>query len=92
MIITALNDGSVLGTGTVTVDSGILGGVLITTDGTNAVTVILKRDDNDGKVIFQLVTDSTQFIKAPISLEDTTQLYYDVAGTGAAAQLFQWVE
>ena len=93
MLLKALgNDGAVTGTGTFPVALGMLGGVLITADGTNNATVILRREDSTGKQVFDLVTKSPTFIAAPIGLEGSKVLYYNVSGTGAAAQFFEWVE
>lgn len=96
MLLKALTDGSVTATGTFTTQSsyqgGILGGVLITADGTNAATVTVQKDDSNGKTIFKLVTKSPILIKAPISLEGTRTAYYSVSGTGGAAQFFEWCE
>lgn len=85
------NDGAVSGTGTLTCESRVLGGVLITADGTNNATVIVRKDNSTGKQIFDLVTKAPLFITGPMSAESQT-LYYDVSGTGAAAQLYEWVE
>lgn len=93
MLLKALgNDGAVTSTGTFTVANGIVGGVLITADGTNNATVILRRNNSTGKQLFDLVTKAPTFVAAPIGMEGTTTLYYDVSGTGAAAQFFEWVE
>jgi hypothetical protein len=86
------NDGSLTGTGTLTCESRIMGGVLITADGTNNATVIARRLNSAGKIVFKIVTKSPLFTTGPIGLEDTQALYYDVSGTGAAAQFFEWVE
>ena len=97
MLLIAKNDGSapsasLESTGTMTIESGIIGGVLITADGTNDATITVQRNDANGKTVFDLVTKSPAFIVAPVSLESTTQAYYSVTGTGAAAQFFEWVE
>jgi len=69
-----------------------MGGVLITADGTNNATVIVRRENSSGKQVFDLVTKSPVFITGPLSLDGSQALYYDVTGTGAAAQFFEWVE
>lgn len=90
MQLEALTDGTVTSTGTLTVDSRIIGGVLITADGTNNATISIKRDDTNGKEVFNIVTKQPAFIVGPVSLEDTTAAYYSVSGTGAAAQFYEW--
>lgn len=96
MLLKALTDGSVTGTGTFAFQSsyqgGLLGGVLITADGTNAATVTVQRNDSNGKTVFKLVTKTPLMIKAPISMEGAQGGYYSVSGTGAAAQFFEWCE
>lgn len=96
MLLKALTDGSVAGTGTLTFPSnfqgGILGGVLITTDGTNAAVVTVQRTDSSGKTIFKISTKQPLMIMAPFGMEGATVAYYSVSGTGAAAQFFEWCE
>lgn len=91
MVLRPITDGSVTSTGTVTCESRILGGVLITADGTNDATVTLQKDNSGGVTIFEMVSKSPIFITGPIRA-DTQTLYYSVSGTGAAAQLYEWVE
>ena len=91
MNLKAINDGSVTSTGTMTCESLVLGGVLVTADSTNNATVIVRRTDGSGKQIFKIVTKSPGFFAAPISTEGEDTLYYDVSGSGAAAQFFEWV-
>jgi hypothetical protein len=92
VILIALNDGNVSSTGTVTCNSGIVGGVLISVDGTNAAVVTMQKDTSGGKTVFDISTKQPLFITGPISLEGTTALYYSVTGTGALAQFYEWVE
>ena len=93
MLLKPINtDGALAGTGTLTLENRILGGVLITADGTNNATVIVRKDNSSGDQIFDLVTKSPIFITGPISNKGSQTIYYDVSGTGAAAQFFEWVE
>jgi hypothetical protein len=92
MQLRALTDGSVSGTDTVKVQNRLIGGVLITADGTNDATVVLRRNDASGKQIFKFVTKSPQMVVAPIGTEGAETVYYSVSGTGAAAQIYEWVE
>ncbi len=90
MILNPVSDGSVTGTGTLEFLSGLLGGVLITADGTNDTTVTLQRDNSDGFTVFKIVTKSPQFIPAPFNLGSKVG-YYSVTGTGHGAQFYEWV-
>lgn len=92
MLLRALFDGSISAPASAKVGSGIVGGVLITTDGTNAAVVIVRRGDSAGKQVFKISTKTPLFVKAPIGLEGTTDAYCDVSGTGAAAQFYEWLE
>jgi hypothetical protein len=56
MKLKALTDGSVTGTGTLALPTQILGGVLITADGTNDATVTVQRNNSSGLTVFELVT------------------------------------
>ena len=91
MILNPVSDGDVTGTGTLTFQSRILGGVLITADGSADATVTLQQDNSDGFTVFKLVTKSPIFIGAPINLSSQAG-YYSVTGTGAACQFYEWVE
>ena len=88
----ALTDGNVTGTGTVTCGQGNVAGVLLTANGTNDATVILRRDDGSGKQLFDVVSKSPGFMLAPIDTENTATVHYTISGTGAAAQIYEWVE
>ena len=86
------NDGALTGTGTFVLESRILGGVLITADGTNTATIVLRTNDVNGKQIFDLATKSPAFPTGPIRNGESQTVYYDVSGTGAAAMFYEWVE
>jgi hypothetical protein len=90
MQLRALTNGAVTSTGTLYVQSGTVGGLLITTNNTNAAVVTLRRDDANGKQLIYISTITTMWITAPITMEETTTLYYSVSGTGASAQIYEW--
>ena len=90
MNLLAITDGSVTSTGTVQAPNYMIGGVLITADGTNDTTVVLRKDGASGKQIFKIVTKNPMFVVAPISTEGTQTVHYSVSGTGGAAQLYSW--
>jgi len=90
MIFAALTNGKVDSTGTVTMNSYIFGGALISADGTNAATVIVRENDASGAIVFEIVTKAPLEIMRPIKCRSKT-LYYSISGTGAAAQLYEWV-
>jgi hypothetical protein len=97
MLLKPVTNGAVAGTGTALLESRILGGVLISTDGTNAAVVTVQKDNSSGRQIFSISTKSPIFIAGPIANRDTDNstsqvAYYSVTGTGAAAQFFEWVE
>ena len=90
MLLLPVSDSSVTGTGTSTFQSRILGGVLITANGTNDATVTLQADNSSGTNVFKLVTKSPIFVAAPIDIGSQAG-YYSVTGTGGAAQFYEWV-
>ena len=91
MLLRALTNGSVTGTGTLECESFTCGGILITTDNTNQGTVRMRREDSNGKQIIEVKTVTSMWIAGPFSLEDTKRIYYEVTGTGCEAQFFEWV-
>ena len=93
MLLKALGTaGALTSDGTLTCESRILGGVLITTDGTTAVTVICRKDNSGGDQVFDLSTKSPIFVTGPISLGTTQTLYYNVSGANGAAMFYEWVD
>ncbi len=95
MKLTALTAGKVSSTGTVELAGqpgvgGTIGGVLISTDGTNAAVVILREDDASGTILFDISTKSPMFVTAPIRSGNTATVYYSITGTGASAMLYEW--
>ena len=92
MLLRAITNGAITGTGEITVKSFKIGAVLITTDNSNAATVILRREDASGKPIFDIQTVTTIWVAGPISTEDTTTNHYTISGTSAEAQLYEWID
>jgi len=84
-------------TGTLKFESRILGGVMISTDGTNVAVVTLQQNNSSGFEVFGISTKTPMWIHGPIgieSLEDGSANvgYYSVTGTGAEAKFYEWVE
>ena len=89
MLLRSKTPGSVAGTGTITMASPILGGVLISADGTNAATAIIRKTNDSGEVIFHVVTKTPLWVGAPV--EAASAIYYSVSGTGATAQIYEYI-
>jgi len=85
------HQGLTSGSDAILVPSGILGGVNISADGSNAATVIVRKGapGNPGEVIFHQVTISPIFIIGPIQAAQECTI--SVSGTGGLAQFFEWV-
>ena len=97
MLLLAVKDkdsgvgGQLSGTGNIKLDgSPILGAVNISADGTNNATIIVRENDSAGDIVFHQVTKSPMYVAAP--MKATEIIYYDVSGTGATCQFFQWQE
>lgn len=91
MILRALTNGAITAVDTVTVKSGIIGGVLITADGTNNAVLAIRRVDASGKRIINVTTKIPLWVTGPFHMEDTDRAYVDISGTGAAVQVYEWV-
>ena len=89
MLLRAKTDGSISGTGTISMASPTLGGVLITADGTNNATVIVRKINSSGERIFHVVTKQPLWVGAP--MEAASVIYYDISGTGASAQIYEYI-
>jgi hypothetical protein len=92
MQLRPITDGSVATTGVMSVPSRIFGGALITADGTNNATVVVRRTDANGLQVFKIVTKSPMCVTAPFAMDGADVAHYSVSGTGAAAQFYEWVE
>ena len=90
MILKPITDGKVAGTGTLTLESRILGGILVSSDGTNAAVIIIRNDDASGTRFFDISTKAPGLIIGPIKADSDT-IYYSITGTNASAQLYEWV-
>lgn len=80
--------GLITGTDTFKLSSKTLGGVNISTDGTNAAAVVVRKDGPEGEIIFQQSTKTPVLMVAPI--QAASVCYCSVSGTGASAQFFEW--
>lgn len=85
-----LSGGAITGTGTLGCPSEIFGGALISADGTNAVTVTVRKTDVAGPIIFQANTKTSLPIFAPFQAENP--IHYAISGVGGTAQLFEWYD
>ena len=91
MILRSITNGKVSGTGSISFSQGsLIGGIVVSTDGTNEVIVIVRRDSNTGKIVFDLTTHDPVCFVLPI--ETSNPSYYSVTGTGAGAMFYEYVE
>jgi len=95
MLLKPVSDGPVtaagVSTGTLTFESGILGAVDITADGSNVATVTLQQNNSSGKVVFSMKTKQPISINGPRAI-GVQAAYYSVTGTAAEAMFYEWVE
>lgn len=90
MLLRPLSAGKISGTGTLDLTHGqALGGVVISTDGTNAAAVILRKTNASGEKIFDISTKTPLAALAP--MEAAATVYYDITGTGASAMIYEYV-
>ena len=92
MILRSLTNGAFSGANTLTCPSRIVGALAITADGTNAAVVTIQRNDANGKKVFDYQTIFPNFVAGPIATEGAETIYVSVSGTGASAQIYEWVE
>lgn len=83
-----ISGGAVSGTNTYQCPSEIFGGCLIGTDGVNAVTVTVRRNNETGAIVFQVTTKTPLSVFAPF--EADAAVHTVVSGTGGTAQFFEW--
>lgn len=85
------NGGQAPGNGVIDCPSGKLGGLLISADGTNPATVTIRKDNSGGRAIVDAFnTRHSAFIAAPF--EGADKLYWELAGTNARLQIYEWAD
>lgn len=79
------------GNGIVASASKKLGGVLVSTDGSNIATLTVRKTNGAGELIIDnFTTKFSIFIGAPFEGADV--FYWELVGAGAGVQLFEWEE
>jgi hypothetical protein len=94
MFLRSLTNGKIAGTGTINVkDLNVKAlKVLISTNNSAAAAVILRKNDASGEKIFDISTITAgDYPFQPVLLENTDVVYYDITGTGAAAQIYGYI-
>ncbi len=91
MLLKVLTNEAVTGTGSVECRSQILGGILVSTDNSTVGTVIINREDTNGKEIIKIKTATTMWINGPFSLEGTSTVFFNVTGNNCEVHLYEWV-
>ena len=93
MILRPLTLGRVSGDNIIPIETGLLGAVLVTADGTNNATVQIRENSATGRLIFDLVTKQPGFFGPfSVSASGAKLLFYTISGTAAAAQLYEYVD
>lgn len=80
---------AITGTGTVSINSKVLGGYKLNADGTNLATLTIRDNDVSGKILYSTKTTVGEKVTEPVDLSNK-QVYYDVSGTNADLQIFEW--
>ncbi|KKK48549.1 hypothetical protein LCGC14_3144000 [marine sediment metagenome] len=95
MVLKPVSNGSVKvsgnATGTLEFQSGVLGAVLLSANGSDAVTITIQADNSSGAKVFELTSKSPMFVAGPIRI-GSQAAYYAISGSGGEAQLYEWVE
>ena len=86
-----LTSSSISGTGTINLQGNTFGGALVTTDGANAISIVIREQGPSGKQIFNISTISAGPMTMPIDVQSKI-LYYSISGTGATAMLYEWID
>jgi len=92
--IKPITAGAVTGTGTIILKSGrpaTFGGVMLNADGTNAGSVIIRDLNSTGDIILDVSSVISSPVFAPFRVPSGT-IYYAITGTGADAQLYEWLD
>jgi len=87
-ILRPITDGKVSGADTIKCSTRILGGIMISADGANDATVVVRSTDASGAKVVDVTTKNSMFIVAPFECEEN--INYNISGTGASAMLYEW--
>jgi len=86
-----ISAGAITGSDTIVLDSYLFGGLDLNCDGTNAGTVVIRDNDGSGTILIDTSSITGKTIIAPFHAP-SKQIHYTIAGTGADALLYEWVE
>lgn len=90
MIYRPLTSSATTGVVTIAMTGTLFGGVVISTDGTNAAVVSVRENDSGGKLLFSVSTKQPMIWFGPIS-SGSSIVYLSVTGTGASAFFYEAV-
>lgn len=91
IVLQALTGKVAAGSDTVQCPQQKLGGLLITADGTNTVTVTVRKTNAEGELIIDAFqTRSSMFLAGPFDTAPATAIHYTLAGAGGGMQVFAW--
>jgi hypothetical protein len=92
LYLRALTDGKVSGTGTIEIKNGNVV-ALVSTNNSAAAVVVIRRNNDQGKKILDISTITAGMYPPTytVDAEGAKQIYYDISGTGASAQLYEYI-
>jgi len=90
MALRSVTNGKISETGTINLQGAFVGGVLVSTDGTNAAEVTIRKDSDAGDIVIAISTKTPIFI-GPALFEASGTIYYSISGNGASAQIYEWI-
>jgi hypothetical protein len=83
-------NGSISGTGTFELDGNIIGAIVMSANGTNSGTVLLREKTSAGKVLFHC--NNLYTLQFNIHVTSTTRrIYYSISGTGCSAMIYEYI-
>ena len=77
---------NITGTGTLAC-KGFFGGAILSANGTNAATMIVREENATGTVLLHVVVINPVFFDICIKCE-SGKIYYSISGTGASGMLY----
>ena len=83
-----LTNGSVTGTGTLSLGTKMFGGGILIADGTNTASIVIRNDTSGGDIIFEASSQTTVPIHGPYG--SSTAIHYTVSGTGGEFFPYEW--
>ena len=89
-MLTPITNGAIAGTGTFNLKGNVIGAVVMSANGTNAGTILLREGSATGRVLF----DVTNLYSLQFNIQvtsTTSKIHYAISGVGCKAMFYEYI-